>query len=220
MILDYLLYGRYSATDLIIVAVVMIFAFVFHNYVQAWTASRYGDSSPRFSGFLSFDLQQHLEPMGVLFLFLLGFGWPKAIPTNSRNYKGRGQQEAIVWYSGPVAYLIVAFAAALIATIFGASGSTVFFRSFLLALLHRHHSRGDQPLSGFPPRRRESCPRLGQRRRAARDPANSLIRHPRVYRDLLAAQLYGHLRRSPGALPSRHLAHHQPHPRLVVPRCC
>ncbi len=133
MILDYLLYGTYSANDLIIVAIVMIFAFVFHNYFQAWMASRYGDSSPRFSGFLSFDLQQHLEPMGVLFLFLLGFGWPKPIPTNSRNYKGRGQQEAIVWYSGPVAYLIVAFVATLLAVIVNGFNSPVLARSFILA---------------------------------------------------------------------------------------
>ena len=133
MILDYLLRGTYSATDLIIVAIVMIFAFVFHNYVQAWTASRYGDSSPRFAGFMSFDLQQHLEPMGVLFLFLLGFGWPKPIPTNSRNYGGRGQQEAIVWYSGPVAYLIVAFFATLLAALLAAAGSTILGRSFILA---------------------------------------------------------------------------------------
>ncbi len=133
MILDYLLRGTYSANDLIIVAIVMIFAFVFHNYFQAWIASRYGDSSPRFAGFLSFDLQQHLEPIGVVFLFLLGFGWPKAIPTNSRNYKGRGQQEAIVWYSGPVAYLIVAFAATLLAAIIAALGSTILARSFILA---------------------------------------------------------------------------------------
>ncbi len=133
MILDYLLRGSYTATDLIIVAIVMIFAFVFHNYVQAWVASRYGDSSPRFSGFLSFDLQQHLEPTGVLFLFLLGFGWPKPIPTNSRNYSGRGQQEAIVWYSGPGAYLIVAFFSTLLAAIFAALGSPVLGRSFILA---------------------------------------------------------------------------------------
>lgn len=133
MILDYLLYNRYSANDLIIVAIVMIFAFVFHNYFQAWIASRYGDSSPRFSGFLSFDLQQHLEPTGVLFLFLLGFGWPKPIPTNSRNYGGRGKQEAIVWYSGPAAYLIVAFFATLLAVIANSLNSPVLARSFILA---------------------------------------------------------------------------------------
>ena len=133
MILDYLLYGTYSANDLIIVAIVMIFAFVFHNYVQAWTASRYGDSSPRFSGFMSFDLQQHLEPMGVLFLFLLGFGWPKPIPTNSRNYKGRGRQEAVVWYSGPAAYLMIAFFATLLAVISNSLNSPVLARSFILA---------------------------------------------------------------------------------------
>ena len=133
MILDYLLRGTYSANDLIIVAIVMIFAFVFHNYFQAWIASRYGDSSPRFSGFMSFDLQQHLEPTGVLFLFLLGFGWPKPIVTNSRNYKGRGRQEAVVWYSGPAAYLIIAFFATLLAVIANSLGSPVLARSFILA---------------------------------------------------------------------------------------
>ena len=133
MILDYLLRGTYTTTDLIIVAIVMIFAFVFHNYVQAWVASRYGDSSPRFSGFLSFDLQKQLEPTGVLFLFLLGFGWPKPIPTNSRNYSGRGRQEAVVWYSGPAAYLIIAFVSTLIAAIFASLNSPVLARSFILA---------------------------------------------------------------------------------------
>jgi len=132
MIINYL-QGGYNTTDLIIVAVVMIFALVFHNVVQAYVASRYGDANPRFSGFMSFDFQRHLEPIGVLFLFLLGFGWPKAIPTNSRNYRGRGRQEAWVWYSGPLAYLLVAFVATLAFAIFRAVDSPILARSFLLA---------------------------------------------------------------------------------------
>jgi Zn-dependent protease len=127
------LQGAYNTTDLIIVSIVMIFALVFHNVAQAWVASRYGDATARFSGFLSFDFQRHLEPIGVLFLFLLGFGWPRPIPTNSRNYRGRGRQEALVWYSGPLAYLLVAFVATLVAAIFAALGSPILARAFILA---------------------------------------------------------------------------------------
>jgi hypothetical protein len=53
---------------------------------------RFGDHTPRYQGFLRFDPQTHLEPMGVLFLFLLGFGWTKPVPVNSRNYPGSRQQ--------------------------------------------------------------------------------------------------------------------------------
>ncbi len=132
MIISYV-QGLYNETDLIIVALVMIVALVFHNVFQAYVASRYGDASPRFAGYMKFDVQRQLEPTGVIFLFLLGFGWPQAIPTNSRNYRGRGQQEALVWYSGPLAYLIVAFASTLVGAVFASAGSPILARSFFLA---------------------------------------------------------------------------------------
>jgi Zn-dependent protease len=120
-------------TTLVISAIIMIMALIFHNIVQAWVASRYGDNSARFSGFMRFDPQQHLEPFGALFLFLLGFGWPKTIPTNSRNYKGRGRQEALVWYSGPLTYLAVAFLCYLAAFIFSNLGQAQLLRAFVAA---------------------------------------------------------------------------------------
>lgn len=110
-------------TILVISAIVLIMALIFHNMVQSWVASRYGDHGPRLSGYMNFDPQQQLEPFGVLFLFLLGFGWPRAIPVNSRNYRGRGKQEAMVWYSGPLAYLGVAFLCYLVMLIFIRVGS-------------------------------------------------------------------------------------------------
>ncbi len=120
-------------TTLVISAIIMVMALIFHNIVQAWVASRYGDNSARFSGFMRFDPQQHLEPFGALFLFLLGFGWPKTIPTNSRNYKGRGRQEAWVWYSGPLTYLVVAFICYLAAFIFSNLAQTQLLRAFVAA---------------------------------------------------------------------------------------
>jgi Zn-dependent protease len=132
MILDYL-QGRYSPSDVVIVSIIMVFALMFHNVVQAWVASKFGDASPKFSGYLNFDPPQHLEPMGVILLFVLGFGWPKQVPVNSRNYPGRGHKEAIVWYSGPAAYLLVAFVCVLLATIISGFNSPLLARSFLLA---------------------------------------------------------------------------------------
>lgn len=127
-------------TVLVISAIVMIMALIFHNMVQAFVAERLGDRSPRLGGFMAFDPQRQLDPFGALFLLLLGFGWPRAVPVNPRNYRNRGRSEAWVWLSGIGAYLLVAFLALLLATVFMALNSPVLGTAFAAAaqyaLLH------------------------------------------------------------------------------------
>lgn len=120
-------------TTLVIAGIVMVFALMFHNVLQTFVAYRLGDPRPRLSGFGSFEPQQQLEPIGVVMLFLLGFGWPKMVPIHGRNYPGRGRQEALAWYAGPAAYLIVGFGSVLIGSVFLAMGSAEVYRSFLVA---------------------------------------------------------------------------------------
>jgi len=120
-------------TTLVVSAIVMVFALMFHNVFQTWVAARLGDTRPRLAGFGQFEPQRQLEPIGVVLLFLLGFGWPRMVPIESRNYRGRGRREALAWYAGPLAYLIVGFACVLIGSIFLASGSPELYRSFLVA---------------------------------------------------------------------------------------
>lgn len=120
-------------TVLVIAAIVMVMALIFHNIVQAWVADRLGDRSPRLAGFAAFEPQRQLDPFGVLFLLLLGFGWPRAVPVNSRNYRGRGRAEAWVWLSGIGAYLAVAFVCLLLAAIFRGMNSPMLDLAFEVA---------------------------------------------------------------------------------------
>ena len=122
-----------NPTVLIIATVIMVMALIFHNIVQTWVASRYGDNSARYAGFMNFDPQLHLEPMGVVFLFVFGFGWTKTVPINSRNYHGKGRQEAIVWYSGPLTYLVVALISFLLALVFARFENMEFIQGFAAA---------------------------------------------------------------------------------------
>lgn len=127
MILRYL----NDPTTLVVSAIVMVFALMFHNVFQTWVAARLGDTRPKLAGFGQFEPQQQLEPIGVVLLFLLGFGWPRMVPIEGRAYRGR--REALAWYAGPVAYLIVGFACVLVGSVFLASGSPELYRSFLVA---------------------------------------------------------------------------------------
>lgn len=120
-------------TTLVVSAIVMVFALMFHNVFQTWVAARLGDARPRLAGFGQFEPQQQLEPMGVILLFLLGFGWPRMVPIEGRNYRGRPRYEALAWYAGPLSYLIVGLASVLLGSIFLAAGSPELYRSFLVA---------------------------------------------------------------------------------------
>ena len=123
-----------------IAVIVMLMALSFHNSVQALVAERLGDRSPRLAGFAAFEPQRQLDPFGVLFLLLLGFGWPRSVPVNSRNYRGRGRAEAWVWLAGIGAYLVVAFVSLLLAALFRSLNSPVLDLAFEVAasysLLH------------------------------------------------------------------------------------
>lgn len=81
-----------------------------HNLFQAFLADRYGDTAPRRYGFLSLDLRTHLEPLGLVFLLLLGFGWPRQVPTQLPGRKG-----AWVALMGPVGFFATAFLYGLLA---------------------------------------------------------------------------------------------------------
>ncbi len=120
-------------TTIVIASIVMVMALIFHNMVQAWVANRLGDPSPRLAGFMAFDPTRHLDPIGVVFLLLLGFGWPRTVPVNSRNYSRRGRSEAWVWVSGIGAYLVVAFLSMVVAAIFRSLASPSLFNAFGIA---------------------------------------------------------------------------------------
>jgi Zn-dependent protease len=125
---------------MMICAIIMVMSLIIHNIVQAHVASRLGDNSARFAGFARFDPQQHLDPFGVIMLFIFGFGWSRMIPTNSRNYRGRGRQEVWVWYSGPITFFVIAFICYLVGVIAFKAGqqqlSQAFFASGGYSILH------------------------------------------------------------------------------------
>ncbi len=88
----------------LVVGVAATFGLVVHNLAQAWLADRYGDATPRRLGFLTLEPRVHLDPLGLLLLFLLGFGWPRFVP-----YRLYGRREAAVAMMGPLGFLAAAF---------------------------------------------------------------------------------------------------------------
>jgi len=92
----------------------LLVAITFHEFSHALMADRLGDATAKRLGRLSLNPLVHLDPVGTLMLFLVGFGWGKPVPINPYSLR-RGERAgmALVGLAGPLSNLIVAGAFAL-----------------------------------------------------------------------------------------------------------
>lgn len=88
----------------------LLLALTFHEYAHAKAADLLGDPTPRRSGRLSVNPIDHLDPMGLLMIVFVGFGWARPVPINPFNFKGdRNRGVMLVSLAGPMANLLLAF---------------------------------------------------------------------------------------------------------------
>jgi Zn-dependent protease len=123
-------------------AIVLVIAFTVHEFAHAWTATYFGDDTPRINGRLTLNPLSHLDPMGSLLLLFAGFGWAKPVPVNPYALSRRAPS-ALMWVSlaGPASNFILALAAAVV------------FRSGLVSAMQAQSDaflRGPQLLPTFP----------------------------------------------------------------------
>ena len=116
--LSQLLHGRLtlqSAVAEILAVLVIIFLILpLHEWAHAQTAYFLGDKAIKKRGRLSLNPLSHVDPVGALFMLLVGFGWAKPVPVDPRNFKNPKSGMAITALMGPVSNL----AAALVGLLF------------------------------------------------------------------------------------------------------
>lgn len=71
-----------------------------HEWGHAFAAYKLGDPTARNLGRLSLNPFDHVDPFGLLCLFLVGFGWAKPVPVNPRNFSKPRRDELIVSLAG------------------------------------------------------------------------------------------------------------------------
>ncbi|MBN2550057.1 MAG: site-2 protease family protein [Anaerolineales bacterium] len=94
--------------------IVLAIAFSVHEFAHAWTATRFGDDTPRLHGRLTLNPLAHLDPMGSLLLLVAGFGWAKPVPVNPYALQ-RSSPAGLMWVSlaGPLSNFLMAILAAV-----------------------------------------------------------------------------------------------------------
>ncbi len=91
-----------------------------HELCHGLAALAMGDKTAKFSGRLSLNPMQHLDPIGAICLFLFGFGWARPVPVNPRNFRKPKLGMVLTALAGPVSNLILAFLAMIGCVVFQA----------------------------------------------------------------------------------------------------
>jgi Zn-dependent protease len=100
----------------------LLIAMVIHEYAHAQVAVWLGDFTPRLMGRLTLNPKAHVDPIGMLMLFLVHFGWAKPVMINPRNFKNPKRGDILVSLAGPAANFITAFLALLALLLYSRMG--------------------------------------------------------------------------------------------------
>ena len=87
----------------------ILVAISFHECAHAYAAYKCGDPTARNLGRMTLNPFAHFDPIGLVTLLLVRFGWAKPVPINTRNFKNPRKDELIVSLAGVAANLIIAF---------------------------------------------------------------------------------------------------------------
>ncbi|HCF74947.1 MAG: site-2 protease family protein [Proteobacteria bacterium] len=81
-----------------------------HEFGHAWVARRCGDNTAQRAGRLTLNPLAHIDPMGLLMVMIVGFGYAKPVPTDPRRFTSR-YAELLVAAAGPAMNFVLALVA-------------------------------------------------------------------------------------------------------------
>ncbi|MDR2572570.1 MAG: site-2 protease family protein [Oscillospiraceae bacterium] len=79
-----------------------------HELAHGFTAFKLGDNTAKDMGRLTLNPIKHIDPLGLLLMLLMGFGWAKPVPVNMNNFKHPKWGMAITAFAGPLSNILLA----------------------------------------------------------------------------------------------------------------
>ncbi|HHY03710.1 MAG TPA: site-2 protease family protein [Thermoanaerobacterales bacterium] len=106
--------GNFFGPDMLLRIPALLIAITFHEFAHARVSSSLGDPTPKWSGRLSLNPLAHLDPIGLLMLWIFKFGWAKPVEINPMYYKDPKKGIILVSLAGPLTNLLLALLSLII----------------------------------------------------------------------------------------------------------
>lgn len=85
----------------------VLIALVLHECAHGYVAYLLGDPTAKEAGRLTLNPLRHLDPVGALMMFFLGFGWARPVPVDPRYFKRLHRDDFLVSIAGIVTNFII-----------------------------------------------------------------------------------------------------------------
>ena len=108
-----IIFGNYTIQEKFIVIVAYLvsiyFAIVLHEIGHGFVAHLNGDDTAKINGRLSMNPLRHFDPLGMAMMVLIGMGWARPVPVDSRNFRSERKGMVTVALAGVTVNLILSF---------------------------------------------------------------------------------------------------------------
>ena len=145
-------------TSLLIRIAAIMLCVVVHEMSHGYAAYKLGDPTAKAGNRLSLNPLRHVDPFGLLMMFVVGFGWAKPVPVDPSYFRRPKIGMAITAFAGPLSNFIMAFIAALglhaaygVYAVEGAGRGLVLLVEFLTVCVAMNIGLGIFNLIPFPP---------------------------------------------------------------------
>ncbi len=104
----------YSFTFMLISVPIILVVIAVHEFAHAKVADILGDPTPRLAGRLTLNPISHIDPIGLLMLIVVRFGWAKPVPINPYNFRDPRRGTIYVSLAGPLSNFFLAWIVAIL----------------------------------------------------------------------------------------------------------
>ena len=127
--------------QLIIQLPILLISLTVHEFSHGYVAYILGDDTAKRAGRLTLNPISHIDPIGLLMLFIARIGWAKPVPINPYNFQNYKRDTALTAAAGPAANFTLAILLSVVFNLikkfdpdimYYASGFTQFWLGMLL----------------------------------------------------------------------------------------
>ena len=95
-------------TQIVIQLPILLISLTIHEFSHGYAAYLLGDDTAKRAGRLTLNPISHIDPLGLIMLFIARIGWAKPVPINPYNFYNYKRDTAITAAAGPAANFILA----------------------------------------------------------------------------------------------------------------
>jgi Zn-dependent protease len=93
---------------------ILLISLTIHEFSHGYAAYKLGDDTAKRAGRLTLNPISHIDPLGLIMLFIARIGWAKPVPINPYNFQNYKRDTAITAAAGPAANFSLAIILALV----------------------------------------------------------------------------------------------------------